>query len=211
MNGCTIRFRGFKGSSEFIKTAESNFFLPFFMKKRFLEIIMEKQSKDNPDEIFDVVDENDRVIGRAPRAQCHRNPNLIHRSIHVLVFNKKHELFLQKRAQTKDVCPGMWAMSVSGHVDPGESYAAAAGRETKEEIGVSLVVTYLDTCFLTSENEREITAIFTAEAEGPFQLNPREIETGGFFSLAEIKNRLWDDIAPPSRTVLERVMKKGVD
>ena len=169
-----------------------------------------QENTDNPNEIFDVVDENDRVIGRATRAQCHQNPNLIHRSIHVLVFNAGRELFLQKRARTKDVCPGLWAMSVSGHVDPGESYLSAAERETKEEIGVSLSLKYLDTCLLKSETETEFSAVFMAESEGPFQLNEREIETGGFFSLNDIKNKLWKDIAPPSRDVLAHVMKKGM-
>ena len=102
----------------------------------------------------------------------------------------------------------MWALSVSGHVDAGETYAQTAVRETKEEIGASLPLKYLDTCFLKLENESEFSAIFTAEAEGPFELNSDEIEEGGFFGLEEIQNRLWEEVAPASQIVLEHVIKK---
>ena len=171
---------------------------------------MKKQVKttDNPCEIFDIVNQKDQVIGRATRAECHNNSKLIHRSIHVLVFNSQRELFLQKRSTSKDVCPGMWAASVSGHVDAGENYESAAERETKEEIGTPLPLKYLDTCYLEFENETEFSAVYVSESEGPFQLNPKEIETGGFFSVDHIKNRMWNEIAPPSQTVLKYVMEK---
>ena len=39
-------------------------------------------------EYFDIVDENDNIIGKAPRQQCHSNPKLIHRGIFVIVENE---------------------------------------------------------------------------------------------------------------------------
>ncbi len=62
---------------------------------------------DKPDGVFDLVDEQDRVIGSATRKHCHQNINMIHRAVHVLVFNSKGELFLQKRSLLKDINPGM--------------------------------------------------------------------------------------------------------
>jgi len=52
------------------------------------------------EEIFDVVDANDQVIGQQPRSEVHRL-GLRHRAIHLLVFNAKGELFLQKRSMKK--------------------------------------------------------------------------------------------------------------
>ena len=58
-----------------------------------------------PEEIFDVVNERDEVVGREVRREVHRL-GLKHRAVHVLVFNARGELFLQKRSMTKDTFPG---------------------------------------------------------------------------------------------------------
>ena len=57
------------------------------------------------EEIFDVVDADDRVIDQQPRSEVHRL-GLRHRAIHLLVFNAAGELFLQKRSMKKDCFPG---------------------------------------------------------------------------------------------------------
>ena len=85
-------------------------------------------------DIFDVVNERDEVIGRAPRKEVHAK-GLMHRAVHVLVFNGKGQIFLQKRSLKKDREPGKWDSSAAGHVDSGETYDACAVRELHEEIG----------------------------------------------------------------------------
>src|ERR1700704_1447588 len=89
------------------------------------------------DEIFDVVNDRDEVIGREIRAEVHRL-GLRHRAVHVLVFNRRGELFLQKRSMKKDTFPGAWDSSTSGHLDTGEDYDACALRELWEEIGLKV-------------------------------------------------------------------------
>src|SRR5438105_5048077 len=89
------------------------------------------------EEIFDVVNERDEVIDRKPRSEVHRR-GLLHRAVHVLVFNARGQLFLQKRSMTKDKSPGLWDSSASGHLDTGEDYDACALRELREEIGLRL-------------------------------------------------------------------------
>src|SRR5207237_10724606 len=90
-----------------------------------------------PEEIFDVVNDRDEVIARKPRGEIHRL-KLKHRAVHVLVFNSRGELFLQKRSMKKDCFPGAWDSSASGHLDSGETYGACAVRELREEIGLAL-------------------------------------------------------------------------
>ena len=88
----------------------------------------------NPEELFDVVDRNDQVVGQAPRREVHAK-GLLHRATHVMVHNAQGQLFLQKRSMSKDTFPGCWDSSCSGHLDAGEDYATAARRELGEEIG----------------------------------------------------------------------------
>lgn len=86
-------------------------------------------------EIFDVVDEHDEVTGQATRGEVHAQ-GLLHRAVHVLVFNKRGDVLLQQRSMLKDAHPGVWDSSVSGHLDAGEAYETAAVRELAEEMGI---------------------------------------------------------------------------
>jgi len=140
-----------------------------------------------PEEIFDVVNERDEVIGRKPRNEVHRL-GLMHRAAHVLVFNKRGKVFLQKRSMKKDRQPGLWDSSTSGHVDSGEDYDACAVRELREEIGlrVSEVPRRLFKLPASAETDQEHVWVYRCEAEGPFSLNPEEIELGGWFALEEV-------------------------
>ncbi len=135
------------------------------------------------EEIFDVVNERDEVIDRKPRSEVHRL-GLRHRAVHVLVFNSRGEMFLQKRSMTKDREPGKWDSSASGHVDSGEDYDAAAVREMREEIGLAVTrtperVLRIEAC---NETDQEFVWVYRCKAEGPFQLNADEIERGGWFA-----------------------------
>jgi len=89
------------------------------------------------EEIFDVVNQSDQVIGRMPRSVVHRR-KLYHRSVHGLVFDASRRVFLQLRAPHKDCNPGLWDSSVAGHVEAGETYDRAIIRETAEELGIRL-------------------------------------------------------------------------
>jgi isopentenyl-diphosphate delta-isomerase type 1 len=88
-------------------------------------------------EYFYVVDEEDRVIGKAAREECHSGSRLIHRSVYVFVLNEENELLLQRRSMAKDLYPGYYTASATGHVDYGEDYVDAARRELKEELDIN--------------------------------------------------------------------------
>jgi len=135
-----------------------------------------------PEEIFDVVNERDEVIARNTRREVHRL-GLMHRAIHVLVFNSRGEVFLQKRSMKKDNNPGVWDSSASGHLDCGEDYDACAIRELREEIGLKLknCPARLFKIAACAETEQEHVWAYRCEADGPFTLHPDEIETGKWF------------------------------
>ena len=138
------------------------------------------------DEWFDVVDENDSVIGRERRGVVHAN-RLLHRAVHVLVFNRRGELFLQKRSRLKDNNPGTWDSSASGHLDSGEDYAACAARELKEELGITGAVP--EEIARVSPGEAtgwEHVRVFRAAWDGPVRFPCGEIETGLWMPLPEL-------------------------
>jgi len=139
------------------------------------------------EETFDVVNERDEVIGQRLRREVHQQ-RLFHRAVHVLVFNARGHLFLQKRSMRKDCFPGAWDSSASGHLDVGESYDACAVRELREELGMELAAPLqrlfkIDGC---PETGFEFVWVYRCAAEGPFVLQPEEIERGGWFAPEEI-------------------------
>src|SRR5215468_7053100 len=136
-----------------------------------------------PEDIFDVVNERDEVIDSKPRDEVHRL-GLMHRAVHVLVFNSRGQIFLQKRSLTKDRQPGLWDSSASGHVDSGEDYDACAVRELREELGLRLSSTprRLFKIAASLETDQEHVWVYRCEAEGPFELHPDEIERGNWFA-----------------------------
>jgi isopentenyldiphosphate isomerase len=135
------------------------------------------------EEIFDVVNERDEVIGRQTRNEVHRL-GLMHRAVHVLVFNAAGQIFLQKRSMKKDRQPGLWDSSASGHVDAGEDYDRCAVRELREEIGLQLPAAPRRLFKLAAgeQTDQEHVWVYRSQAEGPFQLNPEEIERGDWFA-----------------------------
>ena len=147
------------------------------------------------EEIFDVVNERDEVIGQNTRSEVHRL-GLLHRAVHVLVFNAGGEVFLQKRSLKKDRHPGVWDSSASGHVDTGEDYDTTALREVWEEIGLDFraqasatgasLPRRLFKIAPSAETEGEFVWVYRCESEGPFELNADEIERGDWFALAEV-------------------------
>jgi len=139
------------------------------------------------EEIFDVVNERDEVVGQKPRAEVHRL-GLLHRAVHVLVFNAAGQVFLQKRSMKKDRQPGLWDSSASGHVDAGEDYDACAVRELGEEIGLQLDAApqRLFKLAAGTETDQEHVWVYRCEAEGPFRLHPEEIERGGWYAPEEV-------------------------
>ena len=138
-------------------------------------------------EYFDVVDEHDRVTGRATRNEVHARGEW-HRAVYVFVFNSNGELFIQHRSEKKDREPNLWTCSVSGHLSSGETYTQAALKETREEIGVDVNLTPL--FYIRYPPSRHHLWIFRATHDGPFALDPEEVKEGRFVSLDELNGMI---------------------
>jgi len=150
---------------------------------------------DNSEEQLEVVNQNGEVIGLAPRTEVHGNPSLIHRVVHVLVFNPEGKLLLQKRSLTKDVAPGKWDTSVGGHVGIGEALPISARREMEEELGISgCVIEYLYSHIHRGRHETELVSTYRCIYSGNFHFNKQEIDEVRFWSIEEIAGTIGNGI-----------------
>jgi isopentenyl-diphosphate Delta-isomerase len=144
-------------------------------------------------ELFDVVNKRDEVIGQARREEVHAQRRL-HRAVHIFCFDRAGRVFLQQRSMRKDSAPGRWCASCSGHVDAGEAYDAAAVRELAEEIGVRLAGPEGLTRWLRMEPSRETGCefvwVYRLVHEGPFTLNAAEVMGGAWYTRAEVEAAL---------------------
>ena len=90
------------------------------------------------DELIDILDSNGNLTGKtAMKSEAHKK-GWFHATVHVWLFTTNEKVLLQKRALTKKVFPGLWDISVAGHIAAGEQVLTAAKREVFEEIGLEL-------------------------------------------------------------------------
>lgn len=153
---------------------------------------MKIKTTDNQQEIFDVINENDEVIGQASRWQCHHDKNLIQRAIGVIVVDQNKKIFIQKRSQTKDKYASYWNLSAAGHVESGNSYEQTAVKELEEEVGIKVKIKDLIEIgkFLQrAKTETEMFKVFLVRNNGPFKLNKKEVELGQWIDLYEFGNK----------------------
>lgn len=95
------------------------------------------------DEWVDVLDENGRRTGQSvPKADAHRL-GLFHPTVHIWFYTNDAQILFQKRSMLKKTFPGLWDVSVAGHISAGEEVRYSAIREAREELGIKLKVTEL--------------------------------------------------------------------
>lgn len=150
-------------------------------------------------EWFPLVNEKGETIGKATRQECHSGSKLLHPVIHLHIFNKKGDLYLQKRSMTKYIQPGKWDTAVGGHIDFGETVKEALKREVIEEIGVTDYIPEFVTSYIfESKIEKELVNTFKTVYEGPFKIDPVELDDGRFWSKQEILDNLDKDVFTPN-------------
>ena len=157
-----------------------------------------QQACSTSNERFPVVDSNDRICGYASRTEVHGN-NSRHRAVHILIFDRAGDLYLQQRSRWKDRHPLKWDSSAAGHVTAGENYDETARRELKEELGVDVPLERIFKLNASSRTDNEFIWSYRGVILEDPTPNKSEIERGAFFPPAVIDG--WtsarsDDFAP---------------
>ncbi|MBI3605018.1 MAG: NUDIX domain-containing protein [Nitrospirae bacterium] len=124
------------------------------------------------DEYLDIVDENDKVIGRKKRSEVYKEGLSNFRVVNLFILNSNRELWIPRRAADKRLCPLCLDASMGGHVISGETYEEALSRELKEELNIDL------------ENVR---------CTGIGYLTPHENAVSAFMKVYEIRTDLAPD------------------
>ncbi len=163
----------------------------------------------NPDEeIVQIVDQDDQEIAAVTRAMM-RTQRLIHRASYILVFNRAGELYVQKRTMTKDIYPGYWDVAAGGVVLAGESYEQSARRELEEELGIKAPLHPIFDQYYEDEDNRVWGRIFHCIHEGPFILQPEEVEYGRFMTPAiALDYSTIEPFTPDGILILKKIIEQ---
>jgi isopentenyl-diphosphate Delta-isomerase len=153
-------------------------------------------STDN--EILEIVDADDRAIGRATRAEIHAR-SLLHRAVHVFLFNSAGDIYVQRRSSSKDRHPSKLDSSAAGHVDPGESYEQTAVRELREELGIPAEVEELLRLPASHVTDYEHVRLFRVVSDEKPVPNPEEVQWGRFLTrehLSHLMEEMPEEFVP---------------
>jgi isopentenyldiphosphate isomerase len=161
------------------------------------------------DELVDVVDERNEVVGVVPRKTL-RHENLLHRCTYVFVLNSAGELYIHRRTETKDVYPGYYDVVAGGVNAAGESYETCAGREIEEELGVHAVPAFRFLHRYEGPSGRVWGAAFDVVWDGPIAWQPSEVAWGAFASLEDVDAMIARErFCPDGLEVFERWRGEG--
>jgi isopentenyldiphosphate isomerase/intracellular septation protein A len=168
------------------------FIIEFAKQKR-------KQKQLSTEEQLPIVDEQGKVLGKAPRSVCHNGEKLLHPVVHLHVLNRKGDIYLQKRPLDKLVQPGKWDTAVGGHISFGEDLQTALKREAWEEIGLKEFSAKLIKQYIwESELERELVYVFVTTDFQGIHLHSDEVTEGRFWTKKQLANSLGKSIFTPN-------------
>ncbi len=142
------------------------------------------------DEMVDVVDEFDIVVGLSEKHEAHALGKRI-RIVHVFIFDKQGRMLVQLRSGSVRFCPHHWVTAGSGHVQSGETYAQAGDRELQEEMGIQTPLTFEGTERYRDElSHEEFLGILRGTFDGEIRIHPEDVERSAFFTLDELREMI---------------------
>lgn len=168
-----------------------------------------------------VVDDANRFVRWEDRRTIHEQ-RLVHRSAYVLVFDAAGRLLIQRRHRAKQTHPGYWDVSVAGHVEESDYpagpdddldavYAAVAARELREELGVDAPALRLERLGPEPGVYYEQIHLFRATSDGPFTLQPDEVEAYRLVTRPELEALFagGEPVTPALRWLAARLAARG--
>ena len=158
------------------------------------------------DEMVDVVNENDEIIGKEWKNKCHKE-GIWHRVSGVLLFNSEGKMWLQTRVKNKTLHGRNLDFSASGHLKAGESYEEGAKKEMNEELGIdtklidSGIKIFEDFIYkgeLKNKYVKHVIKLFIGKCDGPFKIQKEELDDIQVYTLEEVRKLMKKE--PPVLT-----------
>ena len=166
-----------------------------------IEMYRQRRNKNRllKEEWVPLVDEQGKVVGKAPRSQVHNGSKLLHPVVHLHVLNKNGSILLQKRPMNKLIQPGKWDTAVGGHISAGETLEQALKKEAAEEIGLNDFSAQLQLVYKwESEVEAELVYLFTTFDFKHTGIQSDEVDELRFWTRKQIESDLKKDIFTPN-------------
>ena len=156
------------------------------------------------------VDRDDQLLGGLPRKEL-RERGLIGRGTFILLFNTDGELCVHQRTLSKALYPGFWDVAAGGMVGVDETYAESAARELQEELGVSGVpLTAHERFYFEGDQNHLWCAVFSAVWDGPLEVQPEEVQSARFITVAEaLRLAEQQPYCPDSLAALKRYLAQS--
>lgn len=143
---------------------------------------------NTPEEILDLVDENDNVIGEVKISEANSNPQIIHREVAIFIFDDRKMVLLQQRSFQMIHQPGLWTIAAAGHVTKGLTPLEAAHKELKEELGFDTDLKFVEKFRYNIPTESRFMSLFLGKYSGQEIIpDPGEVAQTKFFNREEVE------------------------
>jgi isopentenyldiphosphate isomerase len=151
----------------------------------------DQPARRSADELLDIVDKNDQVIGTARREVAYAQ-RLRHRCVFVLARDRDGRVFVHRRTDRKLVFPSHYDMFVGGVVGAGESYDQAALREAEEELGVTDLEapTPLFAFLYETPEHTWWSSVYEVRCDPPVHPQAEEVAWHAFLTEGELQEKL---------------------
>lgn len=151
------------------------------------------------DELLDLVNENDEIIGEVWRSQTINHPELIFREVAVLINDNKNRLLLQRRSYNKKTYPGYWIISAGGHVGKGKNPEDEAHKELREEMAFDVPLKLDFKILMTYPGNRSFGYGYIGGYNGAeIKIQKEEVAEARFFTKTEFEELLKKDKVEPT-------------
>lgn len=141
-----------------------------------------------------LVDSEDREIGVMEKLEAHRK-GLLHRAFSIFLFNGKGEMLLQKRAESKYHCGGLWSNACCSHPQPDKDIQWCLQEKLYQELRISAHLQKAFSLTYRAELDNGLTEfeydhIYIGQFEGELHPNPKEVSSYRYVSIDSIADEL---------------------
>lgn len=137
---------------------------------------------DQSEEIIELVDQNDTVIGTVTAKEANVDPTKIHREVGIIIVDSQKRMLLQQRALTKKNAPGVWTVAAAGHIPVGMTPEEAAHMELQEELGFDTQLIFFEKAFDQIPTQSRFFYNYIASVDNPrITIEPKEVAQAGFY------------------------------
>ena len=149
------------------------------------------------DELLDIVDEHDVVIGQKFRSELYAQKKFYFRVINGFLINDQQQIWIPRRTKYKKLFPLCLDASVGGHVEAGESYQHAFERELKEELNFNATACKYEMIAKLTPHEHHVSAfmnLYIIYSNITPHYNQNDFESTSWMSIQELQEKIQHGI-----------------